>query len=256
MVGKKEDIKRAVDYYKAMKTFMTKNSSNVLKDPFEVDGLSVAKECLSWRDTLTFAGWNKSIKSSSKRLQVLAGIEEYFEDKSLGEELVFIIESVKNGCMLPENLSIETPFDWKLYSPLEVELLEVLQKRGIEISIRPVTQKENNALAKIISVLETESEKSISIDKDDSFNILHFEEQDDALRYLSLMNPETYDAWINSDNKELDNWLFLEGKPVSGSKIKGGMPQITQLLPIGLGILASPMDLKNMVEWLNVPLSP
>lgn len=119
--------------------------------------------------------------------------------------------------MLPENLSIETPFDWKLYSPLEVELLEVLQKRGIEISIRPVTQKENNALAKIISVLETESEKSISIDKDDSFNILHFEEQDDALRYLSLMNPETYDAWINSDNKELDNWLFLEGKPVSGS---------------------------------------
>lgn len=34
------------------------------------------------------------------------------------------------------------------------------------------------------------------------------------------------------------------------------MPQITQLLSIGLGILASPMDLKNMVEWLNVPLSP
>lgn len=89
MVGKKEDIERAVDYYKAMKTFMTKNSSNVLKESFEVDGLSVAKECLSWRDTLTFAGWNKSIKSSSKRLQVLAGIEEYFEDKSLGEELVF-----------------------------------------------------------------------------------------------------------------------------------------------------------------------
>lgn len=253
---KKDNTERTVDYYKAMDTFMKKNPSNILKESFEVDGLSVAKECLVWRDALTFAGWNKSVQSSSRRLQVLAGIEEFFDDKSLGEELSSIIKSVQNGCMLPENLTIETPFDWKLFSPLEVELLETLQNRGVEISIRTLPQKKNNSLAKIISILETESENAVSLEKDDSFNILHFEEQDDALRYLSLMEPEAYNVWINSDNKEFDNWLFLEGKPVSGSKIKGGMPQITQLLPIGLGTLASPMDLKNMVEWLNVPLSP
>ena len=57
----KEDIERTVDYYKAMKTYMEKNPSNVLKASFDVDGLSVAKECLIWRDTLTFAGWNHEL---------------------------------------------------------------------------------------------------------------------------------------------------------------------------------------------------
>ena len=67
----KEDIERTVDYYKAMNTYMEKNPNNVLKASFDVDGLSVAKECLTWRDTLTFAGWNKTIKAPSKRMEVL-----------------------------------------------------------------------------------------------------------------------------------------------------------------------------------------
>lgn len=253
---KKDDVERIVNYYKATKTYMQKNPCNVLKASFDVDSLSVAKECLSWRDSLTFAGWNKSVKSSSERLNVLCGIEEHFEDKSLGEELSFIIRAVQEGCLLPPDLEIETPFDWNLFSPLEVELLQALGKRGVKIFVRDISQKPDNALKKILSLLETESKENVSIKKDESFNILHFEEQDEALRYLSLQKSNAYDVWINSDNKEFDNWLCLEGKPVSGSKIKAGLPQITQLLSVGLGILKTPLDLKNLVEWLNVPLSP
>ena len=54
---KKDDVERIVNYYKAIKTYMQKNPCNVLKASFDVDSLSVAKECLSWRDSLTFAGW-------------------------------------------------------------------------------------------------------------------------------------------------------------------------------------------------------
>ena len=70
----KEEIERLVNYYKAMKIYMDKNPNNILKASFDVDGLSVAKECLKWRDTLTFVGWNKSIESPSKRIDVLVGI--------------------------------------------------------------------------------------------------------------------------------------------------------------------------------------
>lgn len=70
---KKEDLERTVNYFKAMKKYMEKNPSNVLKASFDIDGLSVAKECLKWRDTLAFAGWNKKIASPSARFEALAG---------------------------------------------------------------------------------------------------------------------------------------------------------------------------------------
>lgn len=253
---KKEELERTVSYYKAMKKYMEKNPSNVLKASFDIDGLSVAKECLKWRDTLAFAGWNKKIASPSARFEALAGVEEYFSDCALGEELKTVIEAVKSGCLLPENLEIETLIDWHLFSPLEVELLEALAGRGVNISVKEMPVQKDCALSSVLKALKATDEKKISIQKDDSFNILHFEEQDEALKYLTLQKLESYNVWINSDNKAMDDWLNLEGKPLSGSRIQGGIPQVTQLLSIGLSTLASPMSLKNMIEWLNVPLSP
>lgn len=252
----KEDIERVVEYYQAMKTYMQANPENVLKSSFDVDALSVAKECLLWRDTLTFAGWNKSLKAPSKRMEVLSGVEEYFSSPSLGERLLAVTKAVQNGCSLPQNLCIETPVDYKLFSPLESGLVQALADRGVAVTIKELPSKPANSLNEVIKVLESSSDKKEVIQKDDSFNILHFEEQDEALKFLSLQEPDSYDVWINSDNKAFDDWLYLQGKATSGSRINGGLPQVTQLLPIGLGILASPMDLKNMFEWLHVQLSP
>lgn len=251
-----EDIERIVEYYQAMKTYMQANPENVLKASFDVDALSVAKECLLWRDTLTFAGWNKSVKAPSKRMEVLSGVEEYFSSPSLGERLLSVTKAVQNGCSLPQNLCIETPVDYKLFSPLESGLVQALADRGVAVTVKELPSKPANSLNEVIKVLESSSDKKEVIQKDDSFNILHFEEQDDALKYLSLQEPDSYEVWINSDNKALDDWLYLQGKATSGSRITGGLPLVTQLLPIGLGTLASPMDLKNMFEWLNVQLSP
>ncbi len=66
-------------------------------------------------------------------------------------------------------------------------------------------------------------------------------EQEDAIRYLSLQEADSYDVWINADNKAFDNWLYLEGKPTSGSRIRASLPPLTQLLPLGLGIIARPL---------------
>lgn len=252
---KKEGIERTLDYYKAMKCYMEKNPGNVLEASFEIDGLSVAKECLKWRDTLCFAGWNKTIKAPG-RMEVLAGVEEYFADSSTGEDLVSLIDEVKAGCLLPANLEIITPIDYKLFSPLEVDLLEALIARGVCVKTLSIPEHSANTLSSIIKLFNSTEKEAVKITKDETFKILHFEEQDEAYRYLSLLPPDSYDVWINSDNKALDNWLFLQGKPAGGSSIKGGLPQITQILPIGLGIFAAPLNLKNLIEWLNIPLSP
>ena len=175
-----EDIERIVEYYQAMKTYMQANPENVLKASFDVDALSVAKECLLWRDTLTFAGWNKSLKAPSKRMEVLSGVEEYFSSPSLGERLLAVTKAVQNGCSLPQNLCIETPVDYKLFSPLESGLIQALADRGVAVTIKELPSKPANSLNAVIKVLESSSDKKEVIQKDDSFNILHFEEQDDV----------------------------------------------------------------------------
>lgn len=251
---KNESINRIVNYYKAVKKYMEKNPENILKASFEVDGMALAKECLKWRDALTFADWNRNVKYTSDRMKVLSEIEQYFTDKSLGEELAEIIDAVKSNCILPENLEIVSLLDYKLFPPLVVDLFEALISRGIYISTKEFSEK-NNALSSIIDLIESSNESAVQIKKDDSFQVLHFKEQDDAFKYLSLRPADEYDLWINSDNKVLDNWLRLEGKPSSGSNIKGMLP-ITQMLSIGLRTLASPLDIENMISWLSIPVSP
>ncbi len=253
---KKEELERILDYYRAMKKYMEENPDNLFSASFDVDPLSVAKECLKWRDNLTFAAWSGETKTSSERFKVLSQIEKYFSDPSLGQQLSFVTQAVKNNCLLPDDMEIVTPFDYKLFSPLERGLLDALKDRGVNVFQRPLPVKENNALSAVINLLESSEKEKAHVEKDDSFSILHFADENQAALYLSLKESSSYTVWINSNSKLLDNYLTLEGKTVSGSTIKGCMPQILQILPVGLATLSRPLNLKNLIEWLNIPLSP
>ncbi|MBO4628375.1 MAG: hypothetical protein J5687_00340 [Treponema sp.] len=243
---------RFVHYYAAMKKYMAKNPGNILEESFKVDMLNTAKKCLEWRDTLAAAGWTKETSWPSERMQVLSGVEQYFNEKSFGEELLEIIDLVEGGCMLPE-LEIETSEDYKSFNPAEVHLLDALKNRGIKISFEP-KEALNNNIEKIFSVMK--GTKGIKLDpNDDSFEIWNFDERDDAVKYLSHLDDNAFDVWINLDNKEFDNWQKLEGHKLSGSESKG-IPQVVQLLNIGLTIFERPLNIHNLVEWLNTSVNP
>ena len=100
--------KRFVDYYAAMKKFMQKNPGNAFAASFAIDKLNTAKKCLEWRDTLAGAGWTKACTAPTARMQALAGIEDFFEDKCDGQELWELVAAVRDGCPLPE-LEIVVP---------------------------------------------------------------------------------------------------------------------------------------------------
>ena len=246
---------RFVDYYAAMKKFMAKNPDNVMAASFEIDKLNTAKKCLEWRDTLAAAGWTGASPAPTERMKVLAGVEEFFHDKSAGEELLELIAQIEGGCPLPE-LEIITSSYYEDFTPAEVRLLKALIERGVSFSAKE-EEPANNNISKIHSVLK--GEEGITLDpKDDSFEIWNFAERDEAIKYLSLLDAEDFDVWINADNKEFDNWQKLEGKRLSGSQISG-IPHTAQLLNIALTIFERPLNVYNIVEWLNTspnPLSP
>ena len=243
---------RFVDYYAAMKKYMEKNPKNVMYDSFTVDKFNTAKKCLEWRDTLAAGGWTKDTVAPTERMKVLAGVEEFFHDKSAGEELLDIIAKIKGGCTLPE-LEIICDSYYKDFNPAEVRLLNALIERGVSFSVKEDNAAANN-IEKIHAILE--GKKGVVLDpKDDSFEIWRFAEKDEAIKYLTMLDSDDFDVWINGDNKEFDNWQKLEGKKLSGSDMTG-IPRTAELLTIGLTIFERPLNVYNIVEWLNTSLNP
>lgn len=256
-INEKNEDERFASYFSAIKNFMEKGE-NVLSKSFEADSYNTAKECLSWRDSLSAAGWNKDTKSSSKRMNVLSGIEEHFDSKTfpnIYERLFSIIKAINSGCFLPE-MEITTLCEWKIFKPIEAELLSSLENRGVKISVLERENKSQNNITKILSVLNSEKNVHLnSHEKDSSFEIWNFKTSDEALEYLSLLQSDFFDVWINEENHEFDSWQNLEGKSASGSKVSG-TTQGAQLLKIELSLFETPLNIYNLIEWLNAPLNP
>jgi hypothetical protein len=253
-----DSTERLVDYYKAMREYTAKHSEHILEKSFQTDGLNTAKVCLSWRDALALAGWTDKTTAPSERMEVLQGIEEFFDCPGTADQIAMVTESVRNGCMLPEDMNIVTPCDYKFFHPAVFKLLDALLARGVKIStLKTASQDEGSNLSMVVNILKGEEKATISLKKDDpSLKILSFEERDDALRWLSLQSDDAYDAWIDSDAKSLDNYLSLEGKPTTGSTVYQCMPQISQLFVIGLSLFSKPLNVNMLLEWLYAPLSP
>lgn len=256
---------RFVAYYKAMAAYMKDTRSSVFMESFNTDPLKTAEQCLAWRDALAAAGWNAGTSAQSARLAALQGIEKHFtggkngkkENISLAEEIFAITAEIEHGCHLPQNLKIQMPFEPDILPPAERGLLEALKKRKVEIKIMPCREDKGTNLDKITALLEgRNTEKEIMLaENDDTFKIWHFADRTESMKYLSTLPAEYFNVWINENNQELDSWLKLAGKPAAGSEYSG-VPQTAQMLITGLSIFYRPLNIINLVEWLNMPYSP
>ena len=248
------DLDRTLDYYNALKSYTKANPKNIFAKSFERDGINTAKECLKWRDSMLLAGWEPGKNDASERMKTFAAIEKNFVSPSFGEKLIRVTKALQEGCKLPDDLIIITPFDYNCFMPAEKELLKAIGQEKVQVISE--TQAGNNFLGKMSRVLcENKSDKINLQENDDSFEIWEFDNQNEALQYLSQLPAEQYDVWINRDNRYFDNWLFYLNKPTCGASDKG-VSQISELPLIGLGLFSRPLNLNSLISWLSVPLSP
>ena len=248
------DLERTLDYYTAIKEYTRTNPDHLFAKSFERDGINTAKECLKWRDSMLLAGWVPGRKDSSQRMKILSSIEKNFHSPSFGEKLLQITKAVKEGCALPENLEIITPFDFHCFQPAEVELLKAIGEEHVHVNSELPSKK--NFLRKMSEVLRENKSDKLSLEENDgSVELLEFENTNDSLQYLSQLPADQYSVWINRDNRTFDSWLSYLNKPTCGASDKG-VSQISELPLIGLGLFSRPLNLTSLISWLSVPFSP
>ena len=251
---------RTVQYFKAMTEYMKQNPDNALAKSFKLSGLGTAEEALHWRDSLIMDKWKPEKVNASSRLDVLAGTEQFFNCPGMADRLITLLQTLK-GITNNEffsDLEIALPCNKELLHPTLQELLDALTSLGATIACAHSNLGRGNNLTNVTELLLSDSTEKINLQKgDDSFQIYRFNDKNAADEYLAYKG-ETLgaDLWINSDNKTLDNWIRLMGKPTMGSDMLQSTPQIMQLMVLGIDLMKEPLNIKSLISWLYMPMHP
>ncbi|MBQ3930465.1 MAG: PD-(D/E)XK nuclease family protein [Paludibacteraceae bacterium] len=256
----KPEYVRVALYYDALSKYLADNPNNVMAASFNTSGLSTAKAMLDWRDELRSANWDFDGGEISERLDALIGVEELFR-KNDGCDMAGRLHIVTDQVAFQEldcnGLTIVMAVEKSLLKPKVKELLDVLCQHGAILELAPASEECNNNLSKVRKLISEGQQEKITLNKkDDSIQIWKFEDERLACEYLSFNEMADVDVWVNADNKQMDNWMRLMGKPLTGSNTAECTPQLTQLFVMGMGMFSNSININTLIEWLNMPVHP
>ena len=255
---------RLVGYYKCVRDYMKAHADdpdNQLYGSYTVSPLATSREMLKWRDALAVCGWTKDTPAPSRRLRVLQGVEHIFAEKNYPDLSIrqkAIIERLKLKKGIMKDVTFVMPFDVNLLHPVLKEMFILAQADGAQIErvVTPEIKGDDN-LAKLKLLLTAEDAYVTKLEHDDdSVRIWNFKDYLEAEEYLAMMDDDTFDVSIKPDTKLTDNFLHMMGKPVTGSSVANSAPQIIQLFFTGVAMMARPLNIGALLQWLYAPIHP
>ena len=249
---------RTIKYFEAMSKYMKQHPNNALAESFNLSSLGTAEQALRWRDSLVLDNWQPDATSYSGRLDVLAGVEPFFDSPGTADRLKTVLVYINKEGRAIDDLTIEMPCEMDMLHPAMQELLGVLQKQGAIIEVRSRCGLSTNNLSRIAQLLQSSSKEKVALNRGDrSFQIYKFADEKAANEYLAMRGDELKaDVWINDANKSLDNWLRMMGKPTMGSRMDKATTQLLQLFVLGKEMMKEPLNIQSIISWLYSPLQP
>ncbi|MGM9746399.1 MAG: PD-(D/E)XK nuclease family protein [Paludibacteraceae bacterium] len=232
----KNNLDRVVEYYRLLHRYVSVHPGCVLAESFKIAGLSVARTCLQWRDELTLYGWSAATTAPTERLQILQSIEPDFaaNDVCLGARIAAVAYAINDQPRILAGSTIQ----------LMVPLAKIAPRiRAIIQSLQGVT-------------IQDAQEWTMPELSPDRLRVWHFDNEQAAFRYMASTARGAFDVWINADNKLLDNWLHMAGQPTSGSWVEADNNLVLQLLPLGIRLFQTPLNIKSLIDYLTLPIHP
>ena len=260
----KSDTDRLVGYYKCVRKYMNahkEDAENQLYESYMVSPLATSREMLKWRDALAVCGWNNETPAPSRRLKVLQGVEEIFAEQDytdISMRQQAIIERLKQRKGMMKDVTFVMPFDLELLHPVlkEIFALAVADGAKTERLNTPEITGDSN-LAKLKRLLTSQTAESMDLDpEDNSLKIWNFKDDMEAEELLAMLGEDRFDVTIQPNTKLTDNYLHMMGKPVTGSSVANSAPQIIQLFFTGVAMMARPLNIGAVLQWLYAPIHP
>lgn len=272
-------IERLTQYYRELRSWLNEHKDNELYEPFKAAGLDVARKCMMWHDALCLCGWSAKSSACSDRLKVLQAVAQTFDTPSEADYISEIVEAIKsstgNSC---SDITLAMPCEVDMLHPAMQRVVEAMVQHGamvdknenLEVVMRVKDANIPNLdfnnpdhvcksnLTRVAEMLRSDSKEKIELDEqDESFLIYNFANDREAAQYMAVQSGRhPYQLWINPASKTTDNWLRQMGKPTMGSSTPDSVPQVAQLLMLGIGLFERPLNIHTLLDWLQPDIHP
>ena len=239
--GESSPMQRAIAYCNAIRKVLENkpDPTPFYQQSFENDPLGVAQQLLRWRDALCMAEWNKTTTlpnnlsaDGKKRLEDLQAIEDHFDSIGIGERWHQLLNTDLNA-VLPKDLEIEVDMKMDLLQPVIGKMLEKTQRA---VESEDVANLGNKTLSQFAG----------------KFTLYQFPEQNDAYQWAVTQTEIKPDVYINEDNFTFNQVLKSVGKPLVAASIQGSVPEMSQLLKLGISLFRQPVNLTHLTNYLNI----
>ncbi len=230
----KSEVEREADYLNAMREHV---KGTIFEKAASVDELGVAKKLMQWRDALIMAGWDGTYDDNkSPKLMVLAAIERDFQSKGNSDRWREISERYNEKAIL-EDTTIDIECPWDELPHLVQKTLEGIKKNGGKVN-----------------KMDNPTSISINIGK---VKVVEFAELNDAYEWIARAKVLSDNVLVvNRDNMRLNHTLYTWDKARTSATLYDSNPQVLQLFKLGMSIFSRPLNIQNVVSYLQLPLSP
>lgn len=250
-------IERQAEWLKCMRSVMH-SGNNSLSDSWSKNALGVSNECLIWRDRLRMAKWNNNMQQPADRFRIIAEADRIFNIPAIADRILELISAMDTNPLEPGSsiyVGVDSP---QALEPLVADLLDKLAEYGTDIVYESdhIEAPADSNLAKVQRLLcSGQADDDLRTD-DSSFRIWEFDTANDACRYIASIPNDDFDLYVLSDGKLLDNTQLMLGQPTSGTIIENSSPQIAQMFLLGMNLFEYPLNIHNLLAWLQSPLHP
>ena len=237
----KPDVEREADYLNAMNIFLAdeKRSKDVFfKEAAKVDPLGVACKLLKWRDALVMAGWDMTCTNARcKKLMALVEIEKDFNSSGIADCWCRLCEEYESRDVL-QGMVGKVRFDCT-----RSDILEIVKRTLYAIFSRKEVTFESNCCQQDLDVSK--------------IKLLEFHDINDAYEWIAQVEKLPDDTVIvNRDNIRLNHTLYTWNKPMVGASLMQSNPQLLQLFKLSMSMFSRPLNIYNVVSYLQLPMSP
>ena len=221
---------RLVDFHKALSEHI---AHTIFEQSFKNDEIGVSRQLMSWSDNLLMEGWTPESDIDSPKLKDLAKIVKGVNNKHISARWKDLAAYVSSHPILHTDDSIE-----------------VHDKDQVPAVIKMALEE----LAKQTTVSYVANEGDIPSD----FKVYHFKTHSDANQWY-LSQPEVLegtDVTISTDNCMLNHMAIAMGQPVVNSISTNSNPQLLQLFKLGITLFIRPLNVYNLLSYLQIPGNP
>ena len=205
----------------------------VFEQSFRTDEVGVARQLMAWCDALLMAGWTPDTPAPSAKLEALAQIAAGVQGKHVAQRWQDLTAYLSNHTIFSND------------DVIEVHVAQL---------ILPVIKATLDQLALQATVDYVTNEGAMLTD----VSVYHFKTRTKAYQWY-LSQPEALEGvtvTVSADNCILNDMAIAMGRPALNSKSQNSNPQLLQLFKLGLSLFARPLNVYNLLSYLQVPGNP